>query len=396
MFLFAGIALAVFAFFTDRKNEILSDVKLAESQSESEDDEIELDWEDIEHVDQISLEIGYGLIPLVSEQDGGVLLSRVRGIRKKLSAELGFLIQPIRIRDNLHLDPMSYNILLKGAVRGTGKLELGRELAINPGDISDPLNGVPTKEPAFGLDAYWIEQSQSDEAKTLGYTIVDNATVVATHLNSLLRSNSSDLLGHDETREILDKVATRSPKLIEDLIPDKLSVTTVMQVLKNILFESISIRDIHTILGTLLTESGKTQNPDELTELVRPRLGHLMLQEIIELGDTLNVITLDPKLEQMLISSITQSAKIGEVVIEPNLAEGLLDSVKKEKEDAENQGHPAVIVVAPPIRPWLARMIKQRFSETTILSYTEIPEDQKIKVFARIGVTDETQEENQQ
>ena len=396
MFLFAGIALAVFAFFTDRKNEILSDVKLAESQSESEDDEIELDWEDIEHVDQISLEIGYGLIPLVSEQDGGVLLSRVRGIRKKLSAELGFLIQPIRIRDNLHLDPMSYNILLKGAVRGTGKLELGRELAINPGDISDPLNGVPTKEPAFGLDAYWIEQSQSDEAKTLGYTIVDNATVVATHLNSLLRSNSSDLLGHDETREILDKVATRSPKLIEDLIPDKLSVTTVMQVLKNILFESISIRDIHTILGTLLTESGKTQNPDELTELVRPRLGHLMLQEIIELGDTLNVITLDPRLEQMLISSITQSAKIGEVVIEPNLAEGLLDSVKKEKEDAENQGHPAVIVVAPPIRPWLARMIKQRFSETTILSYTEIPEDQKIKVFARIGVTDETQEENQQ
>lgn len=396
MFLFAGIALAVFAFFTDRKNEILSDVKLAESQSESEGNEIELDWEDIEHVDQISLEIGYGLIPLVSEQDGGVLLSRVRGIRKKLSAELGFLIQPIRIRDNLHLDPMSYNILLKGAVRGTGKLELGRELAINPGDISDPLNGVPTKEPAFGLDAYWIEQSQSDEAKTLGYTIVDNATVVATHLNSLLRSNSSDLLGHDETREILDKVATRSPKLIEDLIPDKLSVTTVMQVLKNILFESISIRDIHTILGTLLTESGKTQNPDELTELVRPRLGHLMLQEIIELGDTLNVITLDPKLEQMLISSITQSAKIGEVVIEPNLAEGLLDSVKKEKEDAENQGHPAVIVVAPPIRPWLARMIKQRFSETTILSYTEIPEDQKIKVFARIGVTDETQEENQQ
>ena len=396
MFLFAGIALAVFAFFTDRKNEILSDVKLAESQSESEGDEIELDWEDIEHVDQISLEIGYGLIPLVSEQDGGVLLSRVRGIRKKLSAELGFLIQPIRIRDNLHLDPMSYNILLKGAVRGTGKLELGRELAINPGDISDPLNGVPTKEPAFGLEAYWIEQSQSDEAKTLGYTIVDNATVVATHLNSLLRSNSSDLLGHDETREILDKVATRSPKLIEDLIPDKLSVTTVMQVLKNILFESISIRDIHTILGTLLTESGKTQNPDELTELVRPRLGHLMLQEIIELGDTLNVITLDPKLEQMLISSITQSAKIGEVVIEPNLAEGLLDSVKKEKEDAENQGHPAVIVVAPPIRPWLARMIKQRFSETTILSYTEIPEDQKIKVFARIGVTDETQEENQQ
>ena len=394
MFLLSGLLLGLFAFFNDRKNEILSDRQVAETQSKAEEENIELDWEDIEHVDQISLEIGYGLIPLVSEQDGGLLLSRVRGIRKKLSAELGFLIQPIRIRDNLNLDPMNYNILLKGAVRGTGTLQLGHDLAINPGDITKPLDGIPTKEPAFGLEAYWIEQTQSDNAKTLGYTIVDNATVVATHLNNLLRTNSSDLLGHDETREILDKVSSRSPKLIEDLVPEKLSVTTVMQVLKNILYESISIRDIHTILGTLLIESTKTENPDELTELVRPRLSHLMLQEIVDLGEVLNVITLDPKLEQMLIGSITQSAKVGEVVVEPNLIEGLLDSVQKQKEEAENEGYPAVIVVAPPIRPWLARMTKQRFSDVSVLAYTEIPEDQKIKVFARIGVSEDAQEEN--
>jgi flagellar biosynthesis protein FlhA len=394
MFLLSGLLLGLFAFFNDRKNEILSDREVAETQSKAEEENIELDWEDIEHVDQISLEIGYGLIPLVSEQDGGLLLSRVRGIRKKLSAELGFLIQPIRIRDNLNLDPMSYNILLKGAVRGTGTLQLGHDLAINPGDITTPLEGVPTKEPAFGLEAYWIEQTQSDHAKTIGYTIVDNATVVATHLNTLLRTNSSDLLGHDETREILDKVSSRSPKLIEDLVPEKMSVTTVMQVLKNILYESISIRDIHTILGTLLIESGKTENPEELTELVRPRLSHLMLQEIVDLGEVLNVITLDPKLEQMLIGSITQSAKVGEVIVEPNLIEGLLDSVQKQKDEAENEGHPAVIVVAPPIRPWLARMTKQRFNDVSVLAYTEIPEDQKIKVFARIGVSEEAQEEN--
>ena len=368
MFLFSGVLLAIFAFLND--------------------------WEDIEHVDQIGLEIGYGLIPLVSEQDGGLLLSRVRGIRKKLSAELGFLIQPIRIRDNLNLEPMSYNILLKGAVRGNGILQLGQDLAINPGDITIELEGTPTKEPAFGLDAYWIDQSQSDHAKTLGYTIVDNATVVATHLNALLRTNASDLLGHDETREILAKVSTRSPKLIEDLVPEKLSVTTVMQVLKNILFESVSIRDIHTILSTLLIESEKTQNPNELTELVRPRIGHLMLQEVVDLGEALNVITLDPKLEQMLIGSVAQSTKMGEIVIEPNLVEGLLESVKKQKNEAEEKGHPAVIVVAPPIRPWLARMIKQRFPDTTVLSYTEIPEDQKIKVFARIGIAEESHEEN--
>jgi flagellar biosynthesis protein FlhA len=394
MFLFSGALLAIFAFLNDRKTQVLSDVELANTQSKSTKDDIELDWEDIEHIDQIGLEIGYGLIPLVSEQDGGLLLSRVRGIRKKLSAELGFLIQPIRIRDNLNLEPMSYNILLKGAVRGNGILQLGQDLAINPGDITTELEGTLTKEPAFGLDAYWIDQSQSDHAKTLGYTIVDNATVVATHLNALLRTNASDLLGHDETREILAKVSTRSPKLIEDLVPEKLSVTTIMQVLKNILFESVSIRDIHTILSTLLVESEKTQNPNELTELVRPRIGHLMLQEVVDLGEALNVITLDPKLEQMLIGSVAQSAKMGEMVIEPNLVEGLLESVKKQKNEAEEKGHPAVIVVAPPIRPWLARMIKQRFPDTTVLSYTEIPEDQKIKVFARIGIAEESHEEN--
>jgi flagellar biosynthesis protein FlhA len=394
MFLFSGALLAVFAFLNDRKTQVLSDVELANTQSKSTKDDIELDWEDIEHIDQIGLEIGYGLIPLVSEQDGGLLLSRVRGIRKKLSAELGFLIQPIRIRDNLNLEPMSYNILLKGAVRGNGILQLGQDLAINPGDITTELEGMPTKEPAFGLDAYWIDQTQSDHAKTLGYTIVDNATVVATHLNALLRTNASELLGHDETREILAKVSTRSPKLIEDLVPEKLSVTAIMQVLKNILFESVSIRDIHTILSTLLVESEKTQNPNELTELVRPRIGHLMLQEVVDLGEALNVITLDPKLEQMLIGSVAQSTKMGEIVIEPNLVEGLLESVKKQKNEAEEKGHPAVIVVAPPIRPWLARMIKQRFPDTTVLSYTEIPEDQKIKVFARIGIAEESHEEN--
>ena len=395
MFLFSGFLLAAYAFLNDRKTQTLSDVELADTQSKSTSNDIELDWEDIEHIDQIGVEIGYGLIPLVSEQDGGLLLSRVRGIRKKLSAELGFLVQPIRIRDNLDLEPMCYNILLNGAVRGNGVLQLGQDLAINPGDITAALSGTPTKEPAFGLDAYWINQTESDHAKTLGYTIVDNATVVATHLNALLRSNASDLLGHDETREILAKVATRSPKLIEDLVPEKLSVTTIMQVLKNILFESVSIRDIHTILSTLLVESEKTKNPNELTELVRPRIGHLMLQEVVDLGEALNVITLDQNLEQMLIGSVAQSTKMGEIVIEPNLVEGLLESVKKQKNEAEEKGHPAVIVVAPPIRPWLARMIKQRFPDTTVLSYTEIPEDQKIKVFARIGIAEESQEENE-
>ncbi len=392
MFIASGSALALYAFFNDRKAKEQLVLEEATTKTETQGSNIELDWEDIEHVDQIGLEIGYGLVPLVSEQHGGLLLSRVRGIRKKLSAELGFLIQPIRIRDNLQLEPTSYNIVLKGAVRGSGMLQLGQDLAINPGDITVELEGIATKEPAFGLDAYWIDHSNSDYAKTLGYTIVDNATVIATHLNALLRNNASDLLGHDETREMLDKVSQRSPKLIEDLVPDKLSVTAIMQVLKNILFESISIRDINTILGTLLVESTRTQNPDELTELVRPKLGYLMLQEVVDHGELLNVITLDPNLEQMLISSVNQSAKMGQVVIEPTLIEGLMESVKKQKFEAEEKGYPAVLVVAPTIRAWLARMIKIRFNDATVLSYTEIPEDQKIKVFGRIGLASEEPE----
>ena len=386
VFIFAGAGLGLFAYYIDRK-EILSErTALAQSKEDEDQVETELDWEDIEHVDQIGLEIGYGLITLVNENDGGLLLSRIRGIRKKLSAELGFLIQPIRIRDNLEIEPMLYNILIKGAVRGTGELKIGYELAINPGNVETSLEGIPTKEPAFGLDAYWISPGKVDEAKLAGYTIVDSATVVATHISALLRSNASDLLGHDETRAILDQVSLRSPKLIEDLVPDKLSIVIIMQVLKNILYESISIRDIHTILDTLLTESSKTQNSDELTALVRPRLGRLMIQNLVDLGEELNVITLDPTLEQMLIGSLAQSAQAGELIVEPSLIEGLIESVKTEKDAAENAGFPFVIVVAPPIRPWLARMLKQRFADVSVLAYTEIPEDQSIKVLARVGI----------
>jgi flagellar biosynthesis protein FlhA len=386
MFLSAGLGLGIYAYVNDRKAERQSEEVEATANAVENESESELDWEDIEHVDAIGLEIGYGLIPLVSESDGGVLLARIRGVRKKLSAELGFLIQAIRIRDNLDIDPMSYNIVIKGAVRGSGSIRMGSELAINPGDVNTPLEGVPTKEPAFGLDAYWINPSQSDFAKTAGYTIVDGATVIATHINAILRDNASDLLGHDETREILDKIAQRSPKLIEDLVPEKLSVSTIMQILKNILFESIPIRDMNTIIDTLLLESSRTQNSDELTALVRPKLGRLMLQNLVPPGQELSVITLDPSLEQMLINSLQQSNKAGELVIEPKLVEGLIASVNEQRLLAEESGFPAVLVVAPPIRPWLARLLKQRFADISVLAYTEIPEDQNIKVFARVGL----------
>ena len=271
-FILGSIILFSITYLNERNGQIAREEKISIAK-EAGKNESELDWSDIEHIDTIGLEIGYGLIPLVSENESGVLLSRIKGIRKKLSTELGFLIQPIRIRDNLNLDPFSYNILLKGVVRAKGNIEINKDLAINPGDINNTLDGISTIEPAFGLEAYWINSSESDHAKTLGYTIVDGSTVIATHINALLKNNSYELLGHDETREILDKVSKISPKLVEDLVPEKLSIATIMQVFKNLLFESITIKDIRTILATLLTESSRTQNADELTELVRPKIG---------------------------------------------------------------------------------------------------------------------------
>ncbi|MDA9908990.1 flagellar biosynthesis protein FlhA [Gammaproteobacteria bacterium] len=390
-FILGSIILFSITYINERNGKIAEDEEINIAK-EAGRQESELDWSDIEHIDTIGLEIGYGLIPLVSENDSRVLLSRIKGIRKKLSTELGFLIQPIRIRDNLNLDPFSYNILLKGVVRAKGKIEINKDLAINPGDINEKLNGITTVEPAFGLDAYWINNSESDHAKTLGYTIVDGSTVIATHINALLKSNSYELLGHDETREILDKVSKISPKLVEDLVPEKLSIAIIMQVLRNLLYESITIKDIRTILATLLTESSRTQNADELTELVRPKIGHIMLQDIVGLGDELHVMTLDPSLEQILINSLENSSNKHEPMVDPSLLENLIKSIKAEVDKEFTLGNEVTIVVAPPLRPWLARFIKQRIAELRVFSYSEIPEDQKIKVSSRIGEKVESEE----
>ena len=346
----------------------------------------ELNWDDVEQVDLVGLDIGYGLIPLVNPETGGQLLPRVKGIRKKLSAELGFLIQPIRIRDDLELPPDVYHLVMNGVVRGKGEIRIGKEMAINPGQVHGSLQGEPTKEPAFGLEALWIDASQRDYARTLGYTVVDSATAIATHLNTLLRNNAPELLGHDETQQLLDKVAAKSPKLVEDLVPAKLPLATVTKVLQNILDDGVSVRDMRTIIEVLSTESGHTQNADELTAAIRPRLGRMIMQGLVDVNDSLPVMTLNPSLEQILHNIIQQSSNPQNLVIEPKLAEELFKALTTNSQDVENQGHPAVLVVSPAIRPWLAKIIKHRISDLTVLSYGEIPEDQAVNVIATIDV----------
>jgi len=390
MFLSLGAGAAVLGYTlaqdaTKRELSITMDAASSETASANKE---ELGWDDVDQVDLVGLDIGYGLIPLVNVDAGGQLLSRVKGVRKKLSAELGFLIQPIRIRDNLDLAPDVYHIVMNGVVRGKGEIKVGREMAINPGQVHGKLEGTPTTEPAFGLEAVWIDPSQRDYARTLGYTVVDSATAIATHLNTLLRTNSSELLSHDETQQLLDKVAARAPKLIEDLVPGKLPLATITRVLQNILDESVSVRDMRTIIEVLSTESARTQDADELTAAVRPRLGRMIVQGLVEINDNLPVITLEPSLEQMLHNVLQQSSNSQSLVIEPQLAEGLFKALAENTQQVENQGLPAVLVVSPGIRPWLSKIIRHRITDLTVLSYSEIPEDQSVKVVATVSIDD--------
>lgn len=347
-------------------------------------EEQEIKWEDVSQVDLVSLDIGYGLIPLVNTETGGQLLTRVKGVRKKLSTELGFLVQPVRIRDNLDLEPNTYHLMVNGVIRGRGESHAGKELAINPGHVSTPLEGIATKEPAFGLEAYWIEPSQRDYARTLGYTVVDAPTAIATHLNSILFQAAPELLGHDEVQQLLDKTAERSPKLIENLVPNKLSLATVTRVLQNLLRDGVSIRDMRTILEVLNEEGAKIQDPDELTALVRPKLGRMIVQSLVDMTEEMPVITLDPQLEQMLHNAVQQSHQTKTLTIDPELAESLFKSMRQETQKIEEQGKPAILVVSPAVRAWLANLARPRIPDLTVLSYTEIPEDQAVNVIATV------------
>ena len=372
----AGIALMVVTKGVQEEQQVQAD-KEATAATEGPK---ELDWDDVDQVDLIGLEIGYGLIPLVNTETGGELMTRVKGVRKKLSAELGFLVQPVRIRDDLNIDPDAYHIVLKGVVRGKGEVKVGRELAINPGQVYGQLEGIATREPAFGLEAVWIEPSQRDQARTLGYTVVDAATAISTHLNKVLRENASDLLSHDETQQLLDKLAAKSPKIVEDLVPGKLSLGILTRTLQNLLQESVSIRDMRTIAEALTEASTKTQDPEQLTAMVRPKLGRMIMQSLVDTDNGLQVMTLEPSLEQLLHNVLQQSQPGQPVVMEPGLAEGLFAALREGARAVEDMGHPAVLVVSPMIRGWLSKAARFRVNDLTVLSYSEIPDDQAVKV----------------
>jgi flagellar biosynthesis protein FlhA len=343
----------------------------------------ELSWDDVEPVDAVGLEVGYRLIPLVDRAQGGELMGRIKGVRKKLSEELGFLVQPVHIRDNLELGPNSYRITILGAPVGESEVFPDRELAINPGQVSGSLPGSATKDPAFGLDAVWIEKSRRDQAQAQGYTVVDAGSVIATHLSHLLQSHAHELLGHEEVQQLLTRLGKTAPKLIEDLVPKLLPMSVVVKVLQYLLLERVPIRNLRTVCETLAELAPKTQDPVALVAAVRVALGRSIVQSIGGLREELPVITLDPSLEQVLQDSM--AAGTDAPGFEPGLADKIQQTLVDRTRKQEAAGEPAVLLVAPKIRPWVARLMRYSSPTLSVLAYNEIPESRRIRVISAVG-----------
>jgi len=348
----------------------------------------ELGWDDVQPVDVVGLEVGYRLIPMVDKNQGGELLGRIKGVRKKLSQEMGFLIPSVHIRDNLDLMPTGYRISLMGVVMAEAEVYPDRDLAINPGQVFGSLDGVKTKDPAFGLDAIWINSSQKEQAQTLGYTVVDPSTVVATHLNQILQQHTYELLGHEDVQKLLDMLAKTSPKLVEELVPNTISLNVLLKVLQNLLRERVPIRDIRSIAEALAGNTNKSQDPVVLTAFARAALSRQIIQNIIGSEPNLPVITLDPALEQLLLSTVQQAQKAGAddgAFIEPGLADRLQQSLAQAAQKQELAGKPLVLLVAAPLRMMLSRFLRHIVPDMRVLAYTEIPDNRQITIDASVG-----------
>ncbi|AUN95567.1 flagellar biosynthesis protein FlhA [Pseudazoarcus pumilus] len=343
----------------------------------------EASWNDVQPVDVLGLEVGYRLIPLVDKGQDGELLRRIRGLRKKFAQDVGFLPASVHIRDNLELKPNAYRIALKGVEIGGGEAWPGQYLAINPGRVSGPLQGRETRDPAFDLPAYWIDAAQREQAHALGYTVVDASTVIATHLNHLVLSHAAELLGRQETQQLIDHIAKESPKLIEDLVPGQLSLSVVQRVLQHLLDEGVNIRDMRSIIEVLAEHAPRTQDPVELTARVRETLGRAIVQSLFPGNGEVQVIALEPTLERILTQAMSAGGDGG--AIEPGLADAMLRQTAEAAQRMEDMGMPPVLLVPPQLRWLLSRFLRRSVPSLKVVANTEVPESRTIRVTTMVG-----------
>ncbi len=354
------------------------------TETEAPQEQRDLSWDDLSPVDPIGLEIGYRLIPLVDKNQGGQLMARIKGIRKKISQDLGFLIPPVHIRDNLDLAPTAYQITLFGVTFGEAEIYPERMMAINPGQVFGELDGIKGNDPAFGLDAVWIEPNQKDHAQAQGYTVVDVDTVIATHLSKILQTHSHDLLGREEVQQLLDNLSKTAPKLVEGLVPDILPLGSIHKVLQNLLEENVPIRDVRTITEAISEQATRNPEQDALTAATRMALSHSIIQHINGVKPDLPIITLDPELEQILLQTL-QATGEGSASLEPGLAENMHKNLQDAAQRQEMTGESSILVVQAGLRTWIARFIRHSIPSLNVLSYNEIPDDKQIRIVANVG-----------
>lgn len=383
VFLLLAATLGFVAWDMDRRRQTVKPVPVAAAPKPAQPEAQEASWNDVAPLDVLGLEVGYRLIPLVDKAQDGELLRRIRGIRKKFAQEVGFLVSPVHIRDNLELKPNAYRILLKGVEIGQGEAFPGNLLAINPGRVAGELKGTVTKDPAFGLPAVWIESTLRDQAQAYGYTVVDASTVTATHLNHLILSHAAELLGRQETQALLDHLAKEMPKLVEDLVPKGLPLGVLQKVLQNLLAEDVHIRDMRTIIETLAETAPRTQDAEALTAQVRIALGRSIVQQLYPSGAEMQVMSLDPQLERILQQAITGGG--ANASIEPSLAETLVRETAAAAVRQEQLGLPAVLMVSGNLRLLLSRFLRRSVSQLKVLAHGEVPESKIIKVTSIIG-----------
>ncbi len=383
LFMAAACGATAYAVAKRRAQPAAEVVAPAAKQAAANNETRELSWDDVKPVDLIGLEVGYRLVPLVDKRQSGDLLARVRGVRRKLSQDLGFLVPAVHIRDNLDLAPNVYRINLGGVPVGESIIYPDRELAINPGRVFGPIQGIATKDPAFGMDAVWIEPSARDHAQTLGYTVVDPSTVIATHLSFIVQAHAHEILGHEEVQHLLNTLAKTAPKLVEDFVPRVVPLSTLVRVMQGLLAERVPIRNMRTIIETLAEHAPKSQDAAALQGHVRVALGRQIVQDIAGVSAELPVITLEPDLEKLLQTSLAGNA--ANPGLEPGLAERLQQRLAEAARRQETAGEPAVLLVPPQLRHTLARFTRSSVPNLHVLAWNEIPDNRKVRLVSAVG-----------
>jgi len=385
-FIVLGMIVGGSVYLIDRKRRVLA---TAEAVKEAERDKSEKGAEPVEHLltlDPMELEVGYAIIPLVDREQNGEVLDRIRSIRRQFALEMGMIIPPIHIRDNLNLKPSEYRILIKGVEADKYELMPNQLMAMDSGDVVKKVDGIPTKEPAFGLPAIWIPENKQEEAKFAGYTVVDNAAIIATHLIEIIRSYADQLLGRQEVQNLLDNLAKTNPKVVEELVPSLLSLGAVQKVLQNLLREAVSIRDLLTIVETLADYAPVAKDPDVLTEYVRQKLARTIADPHIAKDGMLPVITLEQDVEDVLVNSIKHTEHGSYLSVEPNVATSIANSVSNQIEKVLTTGFQPVILCSPAIRRHFRRMVEQFAPSIMVLSHNELPNNIRFKALGKVGL----------